>query len=94
MGHPFGASPLPGEMLACPRCGSRGFVVGRCVVCGHLEGEPPERPEPEGVDPVGPEREFCCRYCTAVFPSARACAEHQAARHLGVGLQLVSDLDP
>lgn len=38
--------------------------------------------EPEQPDPVG-EREFC---------SARACMEHQATRHPGVGRRRVTDV--
>lgn len=55
--------------------------------------EPPGKPEPQGPDPVGPDREFVCRYCTVVLPSAQACAEHQQARHPGVGLRMVTDVD-
>lgn len=46
---------------------------------------------PVEVEPVGPDREFACRYCSAVFPSALACREHQAARHVGVGERMVTD---
>lgn len=68
----------------CQRCGYR------CSVCGWHPDEPLVKPEPVGADPVGPDREFCCRYCHYVAPTARSLEEHQA-RHRGVGPMLVTD---
>lgn len=71
----------------CEKCGTR------CVVCGHAPGEPLSKPPaPPESDPVGPDREFCCRYCPHVAPSTRSLEEHQEARHPGVGVRLVSDV--
>jgi hypothetical protein len=48
------------------------------------------------MDPIHESRrtkQFVCRYCAAVLPSAAACQEHQRVRHLGVGDRLVTDVE-
>lgn len=58
--------------------------------------QPPKEPagKPEQVVPPGEDlHQWVCRYCDRLFETAEEVIVHQAARHPGVGLRLVTDVD-